>query len=141
MLKSKIFKTVFVVLLVFVLFFNMFFLAKDSFWSGIKNLPTGKFLYSSMSPDGNSTLKIFIVTVKNVGTGIRGEVVTKDENGKNLTKNIYWETNTKSAIASWINENTVNINGNDVSIASYYDSRKQIALPEAAAKNVYNKTK
>ena len=136
-MKYRISEFIFVMVFLFVMVFNMVGLAVNAFANDINDLPSGNFLYSTMSPDGNSTLKIYRVSINNIGTAIRGEVITKNENGETLTKNIYWQTDEKNAIASWedseyvtINDKRININGNP------YDSRKEIELPEATPKNL-----
>ena len=93
-----------------------------------------------MSPDGNSTLKIYRVSINNIGTAIRGEVITKNENDETITKNVYWQTHEKSAIASWEDGNNLTINDKRINInGKPYDSRKEIELPEATPKNLINK--
>ena len=84
-----------------------------------------------MSPDGKNTLRIYSVEIDGIGTAVRGEIVSTDR-----TYNIYWETGTTSAIAAWVDDSTVDINGNTVNInGKPYDSRRQIEIPSGSAKN------
>jgi len=139
-MKYRISEFVFVMIFIFVMVFNMVGLAVNAFSKDINDLPTGSFLYSTMSPDGNSTLKVYRVSINNIGTAIRGEVITKNQNGETVTKNIYWQTDKKSAIASWEDSSTVTINDERIEInGKPYDSRKEIELPKATPKNIANK--
>ena len=77
-----------------------------------------------------------MVEIENVNTAIRGEVVSVKEDGTMESRNVYWEVGTKNAITGWINEETVSINNREVKLSGEpFDSRKQIELPEASAKN------
>lgn len=133
-MKTRIFEFVFVLLTMLVTVFNSIGLIVDSFFYKIDDLPKGEFLYSVMSPDSLKTLKIYRVNIERVGTAVRGEIVNTSNNSS--AKNIYWETGVSTAIATWTDEDSVNINAHDVSINGQpFDSRRQIVLPEASAKN------
>ncbi len=136
-MKSRVFELVFVLVFLFVTIFNMIGLAIDSFGFDMSDLPQGEFLYSAMSPDGENTLKIYRVTVERIGVAIRGEIVPAGVQAEQAAaKNIYWETGADTAIAAWTGEGAVSINGHEVNIGGTpYDSRRQIELPEASAKN------
>ena len=135
-MKSKLLAPVFAFLIIFVMLFNMVGLAIDAFSFDMEKLPTGKHLYNVASPDGVSVLCVYLVDIPNIGSAIRGELNTLDESGKRDTKNIYWETGTRTCIASFINSTTALINEHEVNInGTPYDSRTQIILPEASAKN------
>ncbi len=136
MKNKKLLETILIIIFVFVTVFNMIGTSVDAFGYSMEKLPEGKPLFSVMSPDGMKTLRLYRIEIKNVGTAIRGETVTKNEQDQLVKTNIYWETNASSAIASWKNENTVEINNNEIKLdGTPYDSRTQIALPEATAKN------
>ncbi len=136
-MKHRIGELLLVITLLIVTVINTIGFAISSFGLRLDHLPEGKFLYSTMSPNGNSTLKIYQVEVKNIGCGIRGEVITVDPTGEPITKNIYWETHAKGAIAAWTKENEVSINGHTVSIhGEPFDSRKEVVLPEFSTKNL-----
>lgn len=134
-MKCKLAEPIFVFALVAVMLFNMIGLAVDSFGYSIEDLPEGKFMFSAMSPDSKNTLRIYKVEIQNVGSAIRGEVVSFEENGDMTSKNIYWETGVDTAMAGWLDEDTVTINDHEVNLTGDpYDSRSQIELPEASAK-------
>lgn len=134
--KNKILEPVLVFVLILVTLFNMVGLAVEAFGYDTTELPKGEFLYSVMSPDSKHTLRLYLVEIENVNTAIRGEVVSLKEDGTMESRNVYWEVGTKNAIAGWINEETVSINNREVKLSGEpFDSRKQIELPEASAKN------
>lgn len=116
------------VILVFVAFLitiiNLAFMVKDTFFYNIEDLPEGEFLYSSLSPSGDKTLKIYKVE-SNLGKGVRGELITLKEDGKMLAKNIFWHTDTTNAVAGWVNDTTVKINDIEINTAKseIFDSR------------------
>lgn len=130
-MKSKAIRIMIPVILFLVTAVNAFYFIRSSFFYTVDNLPKGEFLYSVMSPNGQNTLRVYRVEIEGIGKAVRGEIVSTDK-----TYNIYWETGTISAIASWVNTKVVDINGNTVHIAGEpYDSRRQIELPSASAKN------
>lgn len=138
-MKFKYAEPVFAFLLLIVMLFNATFLAVDAFGYNMEKLPEGKFLYSVMSPDGKNTLSLYLVSMKNVNTAIRGEIVSIGEEENIEKRNVYWQVGSKTAIAGWKDENTVTINDQELKITESYDSRTQIELPEYSAKNrVYN---
>lgn len=135
-MKYKILEPVLVFVLILVTLFNMVGLAVEAFGYDTTELPKGEFLYSVMSPDSKHTLRLYLVEIENVNTAIRGEVVSVKEDGTMESRNVYWEVGTKNAIAGWLNEETVSINNREVKLSGEpFDSRKQIELPEASAKN------
>lgn len=135
-MKHRILEFIFVMVFLFVTTFNMVGSTLDAFYYDLTNLPKGEFLYSTMSPDGISTVRLYRVEVPNIGVGIRGEVITK-ENGENITKNIYWQTDAKNAIATWVSDTHISINNKHVNIhGAVYDSRSEVELPEASVKNM-----
>lgn len=136
MKNKRLLEPILTIVFVFVTVFNMIGVAIDTFGNNMEKLPEGTPLFSVMSPDGLKTLRIYRIQIKNIGTAIRGETITTDKNNQLVKTNIYWETNASAAIASWKNEDTVEINNNEVKIdGAPYDSRTQIELPEASAKN------
>ncbi len=136
-MKHRIAEFIFVMVFLCVTLFNMIGMAVSAFVHDMSDLPNGNFLYSVMSPSGNSTLKMYRVEVKNIGKGIRGELITTDKEGNSVAKNIYWETNAKNAIAAWVDEQEVSINGHSFNaMREVYDSRSEVELPEYSAKNI-----
>lgn len=135
-MKSRLVAPIFVFLLIFVMLFNMVGLAVDAFSFDMEKLPKGRYLYNVSSPDGVSVLCIYLVDIPNIGSAIRGELNTLNDSGEREIKNIYWETGTRTCIASFLNSTTALINEHEVNInGTPYDSRTQIVLPEASAKN------
>lgn len=135
-MRHRILEFVFVLVFLFVTIFNMIGMVSDAFNYDLTDLPKGHFLYSTMSPDGISTVRLYRVDVPNIGVGIRGEVITT-ENGENVTKNIYWQTNARNALATWVNDTHISINNKHVNIhGAVYDSRTEVELPEASVKNL-----
>lgn len=136
-MKHRIAEFIFVMLFLFVTVFNMIGLAVSAFGHDMSDLPQGTFLYSVMSPSGESTLKIYRVEVTGIGKGIRGELITPDKTGQTVTRNVYWETHVQNAIAAWIDEKEISVNGHQFDVTNeVYDSRHEVELPEYSAKNI-----
>ncbi|MBQ7045074.1 MAG: hypothetical protein IJN65_01115 [Clostridia bacterium] len=124
MIDNKVFKTIFISLLVIVSLANCIGYVFDSFFYGMDDLPTGEYLFSSTSPDGSYTLKTY--KVENcLGTAIRGELTANSKTGQ--PKNIYWSTDFSSAYVVWNNASLITINGVmlDLSEDHIYDSRDE----------------
>lgn len=131
-MKHKCTEFIFVIIFVFVLVFNMIGISIDGLGNSLKNLPEGK-LQKTYINSNNSVLNLYTAELKGVGTAVRGEVVLND----GTTKNIYWAIGETSAEGAWINETTVKINGNNVSLdGEPFDSRRRIELPDASYKNI-----
>ena len=129
-MKNKFFCLIITILTIIVVLFNITFFVVDSFFYNIDTLPTGEFLFSSMSPTGEYTLKMYSVDGgKTLGNAIRGEIVYI-ETGK--VENIYWQADEKTAIVSWLSDSIVNINNNNVDVAKkiFYDWRDQFGPSE-----------
>lgn len=130
-MKSKAFRITFLAVLLAVFFVNMGYFIHNAFFYSLENLPQGVLNYPVMSPNGQATLRIYSVEIDGIGTAVRGEVITEEK-----TENIYWETGTTTAIATWVDDETVEINGNTVNInGKPYDSRRAIELPTGSAKS------
>ncbi len=104
--------------------FNVGWIIKDSFFDNIEVLPEGEFLYSSLSPDGETTVSLYKVNMQG-STAIRGAVVTLQEDGTKHERNIFWQLGTDNAIVGWVSNNTVSINEQliDITTDAVYDSR------------------
>ncbi len=118
---------IFVVVAFLVTVVNMAFMFKDAFFYDIEDLPEGEFLYSSLSPSGDKTLKIYKVN-STLGTGVRGELVTMLNSGEMQSQNIFWHTDTTNAVAGWVNDTTVRINNVEINTAKSetFDSRHML---------------
>jgi len=129
-MKNKTFRLLITILTAAVVLFNTTYFIIDSFFYNINSLPTGEFLFSSMSPTGEYTLKMYSVYGgKTLGNAIRGEVVFI-ETGK--IKNVYWQADEKTAMVSWFSDAIVTINNNNVDIANNnnYDWRDNFGPSE-----------
>ena len=134
-MKNKFLNSFIIILTLVITIFNLFGMIIRGFFYNINDLPEGEFLFSALSNDTLKTVKIYKVDVPKIGKGIRGEVVF-NENGEDIKKNIYWQTNKETAIVSWVNNEVVSINNININInESPFDSRKQIIIPEVAIKN------
>ena len=134
MIESKIFRAVFIFLLVIVSILNCIGFVEDSFFYSIDDVPNGEYLYSSTSPNGTYTLKTF--RVENcLGTAVRGELVNNEDAE---SKNIYWSTDFPSATVVWHNDSLVSINGTmlDLSLEHIYDSREKTDVEFSLVKMV-----
>lgn len=103
---------------------NMAFLFKDAFFYTMEDLPEGEFLYSSLSPSGEKTIKIYRVDSV-FGKGVRGELVTLHSDGEIDVKNIFWHTDVENAVTGWVDDSTVKINNVEIntSKSEVFDSR------------------
>ncbi len=115
---------IFYILVLAVVIFNTAVNVKNGLFFDIEDLPTGTLIYSSPSPEGDSTLNIY--RVQNVlGTAVRGEVA--DQSG---TDNIFWQTDIDTVDAVWLDNDSVEINGIPliVSKGGTYDCRRGSSL-------------
>lgn len=128
MKKNRLFLCVYIVAFA-VIIFNLVFFVKDALFYTIDSLPQGDFLYSAMSPDGNHTLRIFRVS-NCLGTGIRGELITINDDGTDTRRNIYWQTGESNAFSGWQDATVVTINdiNIDITLDYTYDCRREIAI-------------
>ncbi len=103
---------------------NLGFSFGDTFFYDTQDLPEGEFLYSSLSPSGEKTLKVYRVK-SNLGTAVRGELVTLKENGEMEESNIFWCTGIDNAVTGWISDSVVKINNTEINTAKneFFDSR------------------
>ncbi len=128
MAKRKKAAAVFCVATFLVSLLNTAGFVADSFFYTLRDLPQGKFLYASMSPNGDYTLKIYQVQ-NDLGVAVRGELIRLDD--ENLQpENIYWEVDASHAIAGWLNESVVSINDTslNVSTGDTFDSRRKLTI-------------
>ena len=81
----------------------------------MNRLPTGDYLTEETSADGKYTV---ITYVTNGGAttayAVRGELVFNNSNKK--TKNIYWNDREETASITWIDNDTVEINGHSLDV-------------------------
>ncbi len=126
MSKKRLFTTIYVSAIV-VSLLNLIGFVKDSFFYNLKALPQGEFIYASMSPDGNKTVRIFKIE-NSMGKAIRGELVILNEDGTEDIRNIYWCVGEESAMTGWQSEDVVKINNIDIDTTDSdyaFDSRKE----------------
>ena len=133
MSKSRILVTIYV-LTIIVTIFNLVGFIKDSAFYSTNSLPQGEFMYSSMSPDGNKTVRIFKVE-NSIGKAIRGELVIINEDGTDKVRNIYWCVGEENAMTGWqsgdiVTINDINIDTNDEDYA--FDSRRELEYEDIA---------
>lgn len=130
-MKIKITTASLLVMLIIVSVFNIVWNIHDSYFDNIEVLPQGEFLYSSLSPDGETTVSVYKVNVP-TGTAIRGAVVNIDEQGQKQEKNIFWQLGTDNALVGWVSNSTVSINDQTIDVTgnSVYDSRYDFAETE-----------
>lgn len=123
MFKNFIFKSVYV-LTAIVILLNTVVAIKQSIFPDINDLPPGVCVYTEASPEGDKTLKMFVVK-NNVGCGIRGEVTLKS--GK--TYNVFWQTGIEEASAFWADNVHIVINDMAVNVTAVpYDCRNGTSL-------------
>ncbi len=125
-MQHKRFKTIVAVAALMVMLFNLAYFCVDSFFYDINDVPPGKFLFSSMSPGGKYTLKLYLVDAgQTLGKGIRGELVDIDTGD---AKNVYWVVGEDNALVGWASDTVVSVNGHTVDVSKYvYDWRRELA--------------
>ena len=125
MRNNRIFKVIFISLLIITSVFNCVGCIVDGFFYGMDDLPVGEYVFSSSSPDGKYTFNTYVVE-NCLGSAVRGELITHNSD-KDIKKNIYWSTEFSSTYVVWENASLININGTrlDLSIGHTYDSREQ----------------
>ncbi|MBQ9977862.1 MAG: hypothetical protein IJP21_04655 [Clostridia bacterium] len=133
MSKNKILITVYV-LTIIVTLFNLVGFIKDSAFYSTNSLPQGEFLYASMSPDGNKTVRIFKVE-NSIGKAIRGELVILNDDGTDTVRNIYWSVGEDNAMTGWQTEDIVTINDINIDTTDEdyaFDSRRELEYNDIA---------
>lgn len=133
MSKNKILITVYV-LTIIVTLFNLVGFIKDGAFYSTNSLPQGEFLYASMSPDGNKTVRIFKVE-NSIGKAIRGELVILNDDGTDTVRNIYWSVGEDNAMTGWQTEDIVTINDINIDTTDEdyaFDSRRELEYDNIA---------
>lgn len=125
--------SILVLLMFAVSIINMVFGIRDSFFYNINDLPSGEFLYSSLSPSGDRTVKFYKIDSV-LGKAVRGELVTVDEQGRAVSKNVYWNIGTQNVVSGWMDDNCISIDGEiiDTSINDYFDCREELKIDNKA---------
>lgn len=125
-MKDRRIRSITAALALVVMLFNLVFFCIDSFFYNINNLPEGKFLFSSMSPGGQYTLKLYLVDGgQTLGKGIRGELVDIETK---KSKNVYWVAGEEHAMVGWASDEVVSVNGHTVDVSKYvYDWRRELS--------------
>ncbi len=94
------------------------------FFISMSSLPEGEYINSYKNSEADCKINIYLCSGSaTTGYSIRGEVEYKNAR----TKNIYWSYNEQRAEVSWIDSETVNINGRVLNIYNdVFDFRKYI---------------
>lgn len=102
---------------------NMFFSVRESVKFSMDDLPTGQKIHCASSPDGKYQLEIY--RVDNIlGTAVRAQI-----QGRNGTRNIYWQTGIEDVDYEWTNRDTVTINDTGINAAlGSYDCRRGYSI-------------
>ena len=122
------------VLLTFIItLFNLVFSVKDSFFYDMKDLPSGEFIYSSMSPSGERTVKFYKVE-STIGNAVRGEVISIDEKGNSVIRNIYWNIGPSTVVSGWLDDASISIDGDVVNTSTddFFDCRRELNINNKA---------
>ena len=126
-MSKKRLLTIIYISTVIVTVFNLIGFIKDSFFYNLKVLPQGQFVYASMSPDGNKTVRIFKIE-NSIGKAIRGELITLNDDGTDEVRNIYWCVGEENAMTGWQSEDIVTINSINIDTTDsdyIFDSRRE----------------
>jgi hypothetical protein len=103
----------------------IFLLVINHFFFSMSKLPEGEFLTEVKSPNGEYTVKAYVLmSGATVADAVRGEVVYHQKRDKK--KNIYWGYRDSTADIVWIDDHTVSINGIELDVRKdVYDFRKE----------------
>ena len=91
-----------IILLVITTVVNMGFFVRDSFFYNMEDIPEGKFLFASMSPDPYQTftVQIYMISKENgADDGIKAVCIN---NATREKRTIYWQTGKTNALVSWV---------------------------------------
>ena len=122
MKRNIVSRTLFILTAVIILS-NTVISVVSSLMPDISNLPKGKFLQSTTSPEGDYKINFYVVK-NNLGAAVRGERVG---GGKNI--NIYWQTGIEDVKTYWIDEYGIVINDIPLNIKTdRFDSRRGTAI-------------
>ncbi|WP_210364050.1 DUF5412 domain-containing protein [Bacillus sp. REN3] len=81
----------------------------------LDRLPKGELIDEVSSPGGAYTVRAYVTNGgATTDYAIRGELIFNRKNKK--PKNIYWNYHEEKAYIVWLNENTVRINGHELSL-------------------------
>lgn len=125
--------SVLVLLTFFITLFNLVFAVRDSFFYDIEDLPSGEFLYSSMSPSGERTVKFYKVESV-MGNAVRGEVISSDKKGNSVSRNIYWKIGPSTVVSGWLDDASISIDGDVVNTSTddFFDCRRELNISNKA---------
>lgn len=86
----------------------------DMYSYDLNDVPKGDFLFSSLSPNNNYTVQMYMVDCgETLGKGVRGEVIDM-QTGQ--SRNIYWNLGEPNVIVGWLDEYVIDINGKSLNI-------------------------
>lgn len=112
--RKNIIRLVMILLFILILYFHFFI--------SMNNLPEGKYLLSSTSPEGRYQLNVYISETSLSAPAIRGELEDLETRKK---RNIYWDYRQETADIEWIGQNTISINGHEFNyLTDIYDWRR-----------------
>ena len=124
--KKKFYKQFLKVLMIWGLLFIVL-VGYGVYWAffDMDSLPTGEYLTEETSPDGKYTLKAYVANGgATVSYAVRGELIINESNKK--VKNIYWNYREDTANITWIDNDTVVINGHSLDVPNdKFDFRNQ----------------
>lgn len=91
----------------------------------MQRLPEGEFLTESVSPYGAYAVRAYVVNGgATVAYSVRGELIFNGEDKR--AENIYWNYREDSAAITWIDDDTVDINGHLLTVPTEkYDFRNE----------------
>jgi len=91
----------------------------------MSNLPEGKYIAESTSPNRTYTVKTYLCDGgATVQYAVRGELIVNSKSSR--AKNIYWDYKIDKSDISWEDDDTVMINGHAIDLPNgKYDWRKE----------------
>ena len=131
-MKSKKWFAVFYVLAFFVMIINALFYLNDQLFFSLENLPTGEFVYASLSPEGDRSANFYRVDTPK-GSAVRVEILTfNDEKGSEKCENVYWETDKSVVTIGWVDNDIITVDEVPMNISKgdTFDSRRKTSLSQ-----------
>lgn len=97
----------------------------NNLFYSMSRLPNGDFLTESTSSDGTYTIKTYLCNGgATTDYAVRGELIINNKNDN--PKNIYWDYEVTKANISWVDNDTVIINGHEIDLPNNkYDWRRE----------------
>ena len=122
-MKNKFLARTLYILTFLIMFANTAFAVTRALSPDIDDLPEGKLIRSSVSPQGNYQVNFYLVS-NNLGSAVRGERIVGEKR-----VNIFWQTGVDDVTVKWVNEGGILVNQIPLNLKTdRYDSRRGTSI-------------